>query len=139
MTRFEALESGTLPMIKRRTIRNAPARRSGAITLGCLVTLLVIAALLYFGIPAGESYKKYLEYKDAMAQEVRFHARDPDVKIKAHLAVVADSLGLPQDAGKVTITRKNGRLTIASEYEQPFQLPGTVKYVILRPSAAGSY
>ena len=126
-------------MIERRMSRNAFAPRRGAITLGCLVSLLLVAAALYFGIPAGESYMKYLEYKDVMAQEVRFRAKDPDVKIKAHLAVAADSLGLPEDAGKVTITRKNGRLTIAAEYEQPFQVPGTVKYVVMRPSAAGSY
>ena len=125
-------------MMKRPMMSNTGLRR-GAITLGCLVTLLLIAAALYFGIPAAESYKKYLEYKDAMAQEIRFHAKVPDVQIKAHLAVVADSLGLPEDAGKVTVTRKSGRLTIASEYEQPFQLPGIVKYVVLRPSAAGSY
>lgn len=124
-------------MMKRRSSNGS--RRRGAITLGCLVTLLLIAAALYFGIPAAESYKKYLAYKDIMAQEVRFHAKVPDVQIKAHLAVVADSLGLPEDAGKVTVTRKNGRLTIAAEYEQPFQLPGTVKYVVLRPSAAGIY
>lgn len=116
-----------------------PGLRRGAIKLGCLVTLLVVAAGLYFGIPAGESYKKYLEYKDAMAQEIRFHANAPDVQIKAHLAVVADSLGLPTEAGKVTVTRKNGRMTIAAEYEQAFQLPGTVRYKVFKPSASGSF
>jgi hypothetical protein len=49
-------------------------RRAGASRFGCLLTLLIISAVLYFGVNAGEVYWRYLQYKDAMAQEVRFRS-----------------------------------------------------------------
>ena len=111
-------------------------RRSGAITLGCLVSLLVIAAVLYFGVPAIEVYMRSRRFQDALAQETRLHGKQPDYQIRAHMAIVADSLGLPPEAGKVDITRKDGRVTISSEYEEMIHLPGKLKPVVFRPAAA---
>ena len=45
-------------------------QRRGSSSLGCLFTLLVLAAVLYFGINVGEVYFRYFQYKDAMRQEV---------------------------------------------------------------------
>lgn len=114
-------------------------RRRGAITLGCLVWLLIIAAVLYFGIPAVEVYVRASRFQDALAQETRLHGKQPDYQIRAHMAVLADSLGMPPEAGKVDIVRKAGRVTISSEYEQTIQLPGHAKTVVFRASAAVSY
>lgn len=114
-------------------------RRSGAITLGCLVSLLIIAAVLYFGVPAIEVYMRSRRFQDALAQETRLHGKQPDYQIRAHMAVLADSLRMPPEAGKVHIVRRDGRVTISSEYEEMIQLPGRLKPVVFRPSAAVSY
>ena len=119
-------------------MRESRSRR-GAISLGCLVWILVVATVLYFGVPAAEVYMRSRRFQDALAIETRLHAKQTDVQIKAHMAVVADSLGLPVEAGQVTITRRSGRLTISSEYEEVFHLPGRRKTVVFRPSAATNY
>lgn len=114
-------------------------RRTGAITLGCLMSVLFIAALLYFGIPAAEVYVRARRFQDALAQETRLHGKQPDYQIRAHMVVLADSLGMPPEAGKVDISRKAGRVTISSEYEEMIHLPGRLQPVVFRPSAAVSY
>ena len=126
--------SGRTPAARRR----GPNRR-GAGKLGCLLTLLIVAAALYFGVNAFEKYYVYLQFKDAMAQEIRFRSFLPDEKIKANLRAVADSLGLPEDAGIVTITRARGIMTIESHYEELIELPGYKKEVHFEPKAAGTY
>jgi hypothetical protein len=113
--------------------------RRGAGKIGCLFTLLVVSAALYFGVNAFEKYYLYLQYKDAMQQEIRFRSFLPDERIKANLRAVADSLGLPEDAGLVTITRDKGQITIESHYEELIELPGYKKEVHFEPRAVGTY
>ena len=56
--------------------------RAGAITLGCLVWLMVIAAAVYFGSGIAETYIKYRKYQDAMAHELRYRAKIPDWQLR---------------------------------------------------------
>ena len=114
-------------------------RRAGASRFGCLLTLLIIAAVMYFGVNAGEVYWRYLQYKDAMAQEVRFRSFLPNKRIRENLARVADSLGLPEDAGVVTVTRARGRVTVEAHYEDVIELPGFRKEVHFEPRATAGY
>ena len=114
-------------------------RRTGATKGGCLVYLLVVAGLLYFGIPAGEAYFRYLEYKDAMRQEVRFRGGQPNEKIRAHLALMADSLGLPEAAGDVTVTRNKGQVVVEAAYDEVLKFPGFQKALHFEPHAADTY
>ncbi|MEX2154083.1 MAG: hypothetical protein WD825_12150 [Gemmatimonadaceae bacterium] len=114
-------------------------RRAGATKLGCLIYLLVVSALLYFGIPAGETYFRYLEYKDSMRQELRFRSNLSNDKIRAHLKLVADSLGLPEEAGDVTVTRKGNMVTVEADYDESIQLPGFKKVVRFQPRASDTY
>jgi len=111
----------------------------GNTKLGCLVYLLIVSAVLYFGVHAGEVYFRYLEYKDAMQQEVRFRSYLPNERIISNLMAVADSLGLPPDAGVVTVTRKDGRVTVEAHYEETIVLPGMRKEVHFEPKATGGY
>jgi hypothetical protein len=113
--------------------------RRGATKLGCLVYVLVLSAVLYFGVHAGEVYFRYLEYKDAMKQEVRFRTHLSDLQIKARLQTIADSLGLPEDAGKVTVTRRSGQITIESQYNEIIDLPFIKREVHFAPRATGTY
>ena len=113
--------------------------RRGAGKIGCLFSLLIISAVLYFGVDAFEKYYAYLQYKDAMSQEIRFRSFLPNDRIKANLVAVADSLGLPEDAGVITITRVNGQMTIEAHYEEFFELPGYKKEIHFEPRAVGTY
>ena len=51
-------------------------RRTGRGSLGCLVMLLILAAVVYFGVNVGEVYWRFYQYQDAMRQEVRFAAHN---------------------------------------------------------------
>ena len=113
--------------------------RRGATKMGCLLFLLLFSAVMYFGVNAGEKYYKYLQFKDAMSQEIRFRSWQPNDKIKENLRAAADSLGLPEDAGLVTITREGGTMTIESHYEEIIDLPWYKKEVHFEPRAMGTY
>ena len=79
--------------------------RSGRSSLGCLFLLLIVAAAMYFGVNIGEAYWRFYEFQDAMRQEVRFAKQISDDRIKLHLAALADSLGLPEEATAITVDR----------------------------------
>lgn len=113
--------------------------RRGASSLGCLFTLLVIAAVGYFGVNIGEVYFRYFQYKDAMRQEVRFAAHNSDVIIVRHLRDEADSLGLPEGAGNVVVQRDGRHIEIEAEYYEHIELPLTVREVYLNPHAEGIF
>lgn len=113
--------------------------RKGITKVGCLFSLLVIAAVGYFGMPAVDAYLRYARYKDAMRQELRFRAELPDPELRMRFRVIADSLGLPPEAGEVSITRNRGLVTVESSYEEVVPLPGTERRLIFEPRAERSY
>ncbi len=113
--------------------------RRGAGRSGCLTYLLLIAAALYIGLPVGEAYLRYAQYKDAMRQEVRFRANLPNAKIRSHLAIMADSLGLPPEAGDVTVTRNGNEITVDAEYDEVIRLLGLSRSIHFQPRATDTY
>ncbi len=113
--------------------------RRGATKLGCLMTLLLLAAVGYFGANAGDKYYRFWKYRDAMRQEVRFRAKQPIPQIRARLRAIADSLGLPSVAGIVSV-RKNGRqILIEAYYDELIDFPGFKREVHFAPRAQGEY
>jgi hypothetical protein len=99
--------------------------------------LLLIAAALYFGVNIGEAYWRFYEYQDAMRQEVRFAKQIPDDRIKLHLAALADSLGLPEEAAEVTVTRTDEDISVRAEYSEQVELPLFVRQIRFKPHAEG--
>lgn len=97
--------------------------RRGVGALGCLVYLVVIAAIVYFGSPFGSAYLDYLRFKDAMKQEVQFAMQRSDPEIQSRLKVFADSLGLPRSASAVRISRGRDKVTILGNYSQSVEVP----------------
>lgn len=126
-------------MVSRTVRRASGAVRRGASTIGCLFWLLIFAAILYFGVNAFEVYYKYLEYKQAMDAEVRFRSMLADNTLLANLRAKADSLGLPEDAKKITIKREKGQISIEAHYDETIDLPGYKKEIHFEPKAKGSY
>jgi hypothetical protein len=114
-------------------------RRRGLTTLGCLFSVLLVAAVVYFGFTIGEHYFKFYQYQDSMRQEVRFAAHNNDVLITRHLRERADSLGLPEAAGEVSIQRDGRHIEIESEYYVHIELPMYVREVRFNPHAEGIY
>ena len=113
--------------------------RRGASSLGCLFVLLLVAAALYFGVGIGENYFRFYEYQDSMRQEVRFAAHNGDALILRHLRERADSLGLPDAAGEVSLQRDGRHIQLDSEYYVQLELPLYVKEVRFNPHAEGIF
>lgn len=113
--------------------------RPGLTKLGCLVWVLLIAAVSYFGLPVVETHVRYLRYRDRIRQELRFRSELPNERIKRNLQIAADSLGLPPEAGEVTITRRGGVITVEADYEEIIHLPGTQRSIRYRPKASDTY
>jgi hypothetical protein len=114
------------------------AARRGRSSLGCLVTLLVLAAAVYFGVNVGEVYLRFYRFQDAMKQEARFARVNSDVVIRRRLRARADSLDLPEAAFDIRVTRRGRQITIESEYYEHVELPLFVREVYFHPRAEGS-
>ena len=113
--------------------------RRGRSSLGCLVMLLLVAAVVYFGVNAGEVYFRFYQYQDAMRQEVRFAAHNSDAVILRHLRSQVDSLGLPEAAGEVNLQRDGRHIEMESDYYEHIELPLYVREVHFNPHASGIF
>jgi hypothetical protein len=113
--------------------------RSGRSSLGCLLSLLLVAVAVYVGVNLFEVYWRYFEFRDAMRQEVRFGAQITDEKMKVHLAALADSMGLPDEAGHVTVVRTGQTVSVSADYVERVVFPMYSRTIHFRPSATGTY
>ena len=113
--------------------------RMGSSSLGCLFALLLLSAAVYFGVNVGEVYFRFFQYQDAMRQEVRFASHNSDQIILRHLRAQADSLGLPEAAGEVTLQRDGRHIEIESDYYEHIELPLYVREVHFNPHAEGIF
>ena len=75
-----------------------------------------LAAIVYFGVNVGRVYWRFYQYQDDMRQEVRFARQRTNDQILAHLRASADSLGLPEEAAKISIRRTDKSIAIESDY-----------------------
>jgi hypothetical protein len=109
--------------------------KRGATTLGCLFGVMVIVALLYYGLDIGRTYWKYYHLKDEMETSARFAQTQTDDVIMKHLVGVAQDLGLPAQAQRFVITRGQHppAVTIRTHYDVTIVLPFKHKVVTLRP------
>lgn len=103
--------------------------------LGCLVPLLLLAVVAYFGVNVGEAYFRFARYRDAMEQEARFAQQRDDEVIRSRLRAVADSLGLPQTAQNVQIRRTDSSILIFASYAELVELPLHVREISFEPRA----
>jgi hypothetical protein len=116
-------------------IQRAARPRRGTSRLGCLIQLVILGGLIYFGIYAGQDILDYYRLRDAMKQEARFATLRSDTQMKDRLRSFADSVGLPEEASDINIVRGDNFIHIWSEYDQPLRLPFNIqKSVHLRPS-----
>jgi len=113
----------------------ARVSRRGASTLGCLVAVMVLMAILYYGVDIGRTYWSYYRLKDEMETSARFAQTQPDDQIHRHLIGVAQDLGLPAEAQRFVIRRSEHppKVTIRTSYSVDLVLPFTKKRITLTP------
>ena len=111
----------------------------GASTLGCLVSLLVLAALGYFGVKVGEVYYDFYKFQDRMVNDTNFAAHRTDAQIRTHLVALADSLGLPSSAHIVNVRRVKGQIFIWANYYIPLEVPGYIREFHFNPQAKAKF
>jgi hypothetical protein len=114
-------------------------QRRGISSFGCLVSLLIFVAVIYFGLKIGEVYWHFYDFQDTMAQEARFADHFTDQQIKARLAAKADSLGLPPEASDITVARTGQHISISADYVQLVELPLQVRSFKFSPRAEADY
>lgn len=114
-------------------------RRRGASSLGCLFSLLIVAAAIYFGVNVGEAYWRFYEFQDDMRQEVTLRAHSQNDAILTRLRAAADSLGLPDDASDISITRADKTITVEADYAELVEMPMIVRSIHFHPHAAGPF
>ena len=108
--------------------------RRGASSLGCLVSLALFVAALYYGVHIGEVYLRYYRLLDAMRFQAQLAPtiRDDNV-IDRRLMAAADSI-LGQ-VPRFNINRTQRRITIQTQYSEHVDLPFFKHVFLLRPRA----
>jgi len=111
--------------------------RRGAGSLGCLFSLLITAAVVYFGVNIGGAYWRFYEYQDDMSQLVHFAPRTSNENLILRLRASADSLELPEDAGRISVTRTETMLGIEADYDEHIEFPMYARDIHFHPHAEG--
>jgi hypothetical protein len=109
--------------------------RRGTSTLGCLVSLALFVAALYYGVHIGQVYLRYFELLDDMRTQAHMGAHFSDNEITAHLTAQADSLLGESPPFRITRDGRSNRITIQTEYTESVDLPFFKHTFVLRPRA----
>jgi len=97
----------------------------GASTTGCLFSLLIFSACLYYGVHIGEVYFRYYRLLDEMDSQARLAPGLDNGTIQRRIALVARDIGLPDSAGQVVILRSMSprQISIETDYSETVELP----------------
>ena len=113
--------------------------RAGKGGMGCLGTIVAFGLVVYFGSQFVPPWVRYEQFRDEMRTEAQFGTTLADSVIRIRLVALADTLGLPPEAKRITIRRRPGRpptITISTEYTERIALPiFGVKLVRFKPKA----
>ena len=85
-------------------------------SLGNILFLLIVLALVYFGIMFIPVRINAFSFKDAMHEEASFAAHRSDKIIKNNLIRFARENDLPVTAEELTLKREPGRMTVKADY-----------------------
>ena len=117
---------------------SGPGSRRGASTLGCLLSLLVLVAVLYYGVNIGEVYFRYYRILDEMQSQARLAAALDNGTIQRRLGAAIQDIGLPDDASsnlEISRTASPREITIETDYAETVNLPLFVHTFHLHPKA----
>jgi hypothetical protein len=99
--------------------------RKGAGNLGCLVSLALFVAALYYGIHIGEVYVRYYQLVQEMRSQARLAPSLSDDVIRRRLSDRVTDLDLPKQAHSFRIRRttRPRAIVIETQYEETLDLP----------------
>ena len=119
-------------------VTRARGRNRGASTIGCLFTILIFVAVLYYGVDIGRIYWNYYRLEDEMQTSARFASTQSDDQIRKHLVGVSEDLGLPAEARRFIIRRTDHppMVSINTSYTVELELPFTRRTLVMRPEVA---
>jgi hypothetical protein len=111
--------------------------RRGTSALGCLVSVLIFAAAVYYGIHLGQPWVRYYQLLDEMRVSARLAPTLSDGVIKRRLEAKVDELQLPPEARKFTITRSGNprKITISCTYSETVHVPLLTHTFVYNPQA----
>ncbi len=97
----------------------------GATRTGCLFFVLVVVAVVYFGIPIAGMYIRYYRMENEMQTQARFAPSIDDGAIRRRLLQTIDDLGLPPEARRLRIRRTSRprEIIISTSWEETIVLP----------------
>jgi hypothetical protein len=101
-------------------------RRRGTSTMGCLVSLLVLVAVLYYGVNIGEVYFRYYRLADELNTQARLAAALDNGTIQRRIASAILEIGVPEDASsnlQITRSASPRQITIETQYSESVHLP----------------
>jgi hypothetical protein len=99
--------------------------RRGSSTSGCLISLILFVAAVYYGIHLGQPWVRYYQLLDEMRVSARLAPTLSDGVIQRRLEQKVDELALPPEAKKFVITRsgKPRKITITTTYSETVTVP----------------
>ena len=101
--------------------------RRGASSSGCLLTLLIFVAALYYGVNIGEVYFRYYRLLDEMQTQTRVASALDDGTIRRRIQAGVDEIGLPDSAGGrqllIRRTASPREIVIETRYSEWVSLP----------------
>lgn len=111
--------------------------RAGKTKYGCLVTLVVLAGVIYYGWGFGAVYLRYFQLLDEMNQAAQLGRTMDDATIEARLQAQMDSMDAPPQAHHFTIRRfeRPREIRITASYTETVDLPFTHYTLHLNPVA----
>ena len=111
--------------------------RRGGSKMGCLLSLAVFLAAVYYGIHFGGPWLRYYQLLDEMRSSARLAPMLSDGVIRRRLEAKVDELDLPDEAHKFQITRsgKPRKITITTQYSETVVVPLFTHTFIFTPTA----
>src|SRR5437879_9355514 len=101
--------------------------RRGASSSGCLLSLLIFVAALYYAVNIGEVFFRYYRLLDEMQTEAHLAAGLDDGTIRRRIQAAIEEIGLPDSAGyrQLQVSRSASPREIVTEtrYSETVSLP----------------
>lgn len=101
--------------------------RRGASSSGCLLSLLILVAVLYYGVNIGEVFFHYYRLLDEMQTETRLAAGLDDGTIRRRVQAAIEEIGLPDSAGgrqlQIHRTAQPREIVVETRYSESVSLP----------------
>ncbi len=111
--------------------------KGGGSKRGCLVTLVVLAVAVYYGIGIGGHYFRYFRLLDEMRTQARLATNVDNATIQRRLLTRIEELDLPPEARRISIRRtaRPREIVIKTSYPVSFELPFYVYVHTFNPEA----